>query len=197
MTVIIHPGRCDQAKECGCPDVCTRGAWYRDKEDKKWLINDSKCNDCGLCIRECPAKAVLLAETIKDKERILGQIANDTEHTPEKLFVERYGGMPIKNEIQISDKEFVSRILDDLVLIEFFNDDSLECLVKAVPYKDFVSDFKMAKVNVEEHQRLAEQYNIKKLPSLLVFRKGQEIGRISGFVDSKEKLQSRLAEIIK
>ena len=46
----------------------------------------------------------------------------------------------------------------------------------------------LAKVNTEQEQQLAAQYRIRSIPTLVVFKNGQEIDRIAGAMD-----QSRLA----
>lgn len=195
MPAIIHSGRCDQAKECSCPAVCPFGAWLR--KDEKWLIDESKCTGCGLCIKECPAEAVLLAKTAEEKEIILKQIENDTERTALTLFVERYGGVPIEQQIKISAEEVGSKVASGLAVVEVFKEESIMCLVKCAPYYKFISNIQIYKLDADEHPELADQYAITKFPSLLIFQNGKEIGRIEGFVEDIEYLRRRLAEITK
>ncbi len=42
---------------------------------------------------------------------------------------------------------------------------------------------RLAKVNTEEEQALAAQHNIRSIPTLAVFRHGQELGRMAGAMD--------------
>jgi thioredoxin 2 len=44
-------------------------------------------------------------------------------------------------------------------------------------------DMRLAKVNTEEEQALAAQHNIRSIPTLAVFRHGQELGRMAGAMD--------------
>jgi len=44
-------------------------------------------------------------------------------------------------------------------------------------------DRRLAKVNTEEEQALAARYNIRSIPTLAVFRHGQELGRMAGAMD--------------
>jgi thioredoxin 2 len=46
------------------------------------------------------------------------------------------------------------------------------------------SRFRFAKVNTEAEQRLAQQYGIRSIPTLVVFRNGAEIDRVSGAQDA-------------
>ncbi len=79
MVAIIHPGRCDQALECTCPQVCPTGAWHRDKRNKRWLIDRKKCINCGLCVKECPANAIFIAKTPEEEKKIKEFIKNDSK----------------------------------------------------------------------------------------------------------------------
>lgn len=49
----------------------------------------------------------------------------------------------------------------------------------------------IAKVDVDENQALASRYQIKSIPTLIVFRNGKEVKRLVG-VQSKEALESAL-----
>ena len=42
---------------------------------------------------------------------------------------------------------------------------------------------RLAKVNTEEEQMLAGQYNIRSIPTLAIFKQGQEIARMAGAMD--------------
>ena len=47
---------------------------------------------------------------------------------------------------------------------------------------------KVSKLNVDQNQDIAEKYNIQSIPSLVLFKKGNEIARIVGF-SPKEKYE--------
>ena len=42
---------------------------------------------------------------------------------------------------------------------------------------------RLAKLNTEQEQMLAAQYNIRSIPTLAIFKQGQEIGRTAGAMD--------------
>ncbi|MEN6413347.1 MAG: thioredoxin [Veillonellales bacterium] len=44
----------------------------------------------------------------------------------------------------------------------------------------------VAKVNVDENQKLASQYDVMSIPTLLIFKNGQEVKRIVGFRPQKD-----------
>lgn len=54
---------------------------------------------------------------------------------------------------------------------------------------------KFVKLNTDENQNIAMDYQIMAIPSLLIFKNGQEIDRIVGFVP-QEQLEADLNKII-
>lgn len=60
---------------------------------------------------------------------------------------------------------------------------------------DDMSDVKFAKLSTEEHGDKASEHNIMSIPTLVVFKEGKEVGRISGVMpkeDLKEKINGFL-----
>ena len=45
-------------------------------------------------------------------------------------------------------------------------------------------DMQLIKINTEEEQGLAAQFNIRSIPTLMVFKSGQEVARMSGALDA-------------
>lgn len=52
--------------------------------------------------------------------------------------------------------------------------------------KNFEGRAVVAKVNVDEQQELASQYNVMSIPTLIVFKGGSEVGRITGYRPQKD-----------
>ncbi len=50
--------------------------------------------------------------------------------------------------------------------------------------KTLSTEARLLKVNTEEEQALAGRYNIRSIPTLVLFRGGQEVARISGAMDA-------------
>ena len=59
----------------------------------------------------------------------------------------------------------------------------------AVEYGD---KLKIAKVNIDDHNEVAAQYNIRAIPTMLVFKGGQLVDQIVG-MQSKASLKAKLA----
>ena len=47
----------------------------------------------------------------------------------------------------------------------------------------------LAKVNTEQEQMLAAQYNIRSIPTLAIFRHGREVERMAGAMDLQNLLR--------
>jgi thioredoxin 2 len=48
---------------------------------------------------------------------------------------------------------------------------------------------RMAKLNTEQEQNIAAQFNIRSIPTLIIFKQGKEIARQSGAMDSQNLIQ--------
>ena len=61
--------------------------------------------------------------------------------------------------------------------------------------QDFEPSLRLAKLNTEEHNRVASRWNIRSIPTLLLFKGGKEIARVSGAL-SRQQLQQWVAQHI-
>lgn len=59
----------------------------------------------------------------------------------------------------------------------------------------YAGKVKMGKVNVDDYPQLAAQYRIMNIPTLLLFKGGQEVDRIVGVVP-KQELARRLDKVL-
>ena len=93
--------------------------------------------------------------------------------------------------LKISKDDFKKEVLEESqkVLIDFYADWCGPCkmlapVVEAVAKENI--DTKVVKVNVDEEQELAMEYNIMSIPTLVVIKAGKEINRKVGFADKSE-----------
>ncbi|MGE5674105.1 MAG: thioredoxin [Mycobacterium leprae] len=56
---------------------------------------------------------------------------------------------------------------------------------------EYGSALKVGKLDVDQNQEVAAKYNVMSIPTLLVFKGGQEVGRIVGAMPKKE-LKARI-----
>lgn len=201
MPVIVNFKICDNAKECGGVAVCPTGAYTYDEEKETIVIDNDKCISCGLCEKECPVGAIMVAKTKEEYEKIKEEVDNDPR-TIKDLFVDRYGAAPLSEFFMIEEKDIKEKITNEgITLIECYNDDSIQCLIKSIPIKELAANLQkdtlFFKADISEETM--KEYSIKELPSLLVFKNNKLLGHIDGYYenDSKEELLSKLNEIIK
>ena len=192
MAVLINFKICDNDKACGGVAVCPTGAIYYDEEKETLSIDNDKCISCGMCEKECPIGAIKVAKDEKEYEILKKQIEEDPRRTKD-LFVDRYGATPLSEFFMLESEEVANKINSkNIVLIEFYNDDSIQCLLKSIPIKELLKDFPDSTqfYKVEISETLTNEYQIKELPAIVAFENGRMIGKIEGYIDedNKEKL---------
>lgn len=199
MAVLINFKICDNDKACSGMSVCPNGVFEWDENNKTLLIDNEKCTSCGLCEKACMVSAIRVAKTEEEYKKIQKKFDDDPRSIND-LLVDRYGATPI-DKAMIGYEEEVELKLKHAkrpLIVELYNEDSIMCLLKSIPMKKIADTFdentRFRKVEIKT-DKLLEKYNIKELPSLLFFRKGQLVGKIEGYVD--DDAQEELFETIK
>lgn len=188
MPVIINHKICDQANACGGINVCPVGAFTYNEKTKKIEIDNNKCISCGACEKTCPIGAIGFAKTWEEYEELKKAIEEDPRCS-EDLFVDRFGGDIINEDVMI-DFDKLDKIVakSDKVLIELFNDDSIMCLLKSIPYHEILDNSPYTsyyRCNVGEGD--FSKYKVKDLPSLLLCNKGKVTKVVNGYYEEKDK----------
>lgn len=200
MAVLVNFKICDNAKECGGIAVCPTGALSWNEEKESIEIDNDKCISCGLCEKECPIGAIMVAKSNEEYQKIKQEIDEDSRTTKD-LFVDRYGAVAISDFFKIELNEIKEKAEKDcLTLIEIYNPDVAECLLKSIPIKELTKNLpKDTLFYKTESNKIMDEYNMVELPSLLVFKKGRLLGHIDGYytTDEKEKVISKLNDILK
>ena len=93
--------------------------------------------------------------------------------------------------LKISADNFKKEVLEESkkVLIDFYADWCGPCkmlapVIEAVAKENI--NTKVVKINVDEAQEIAMEYNIMSIPTLVVIKEGKEINRKVGFADKSE-----------
>jgi len=189
MAVLVNFKICDNAKECGGVAVCPTGALSFSDEKNTIVIDNQKCISCGLCEKECPIGAIHVART-EDEYKKIEKIIEDDKRTTKDLFVDRYGATPLSEFFIINCDEIKDKIINkNITLIELYNDDSIQCLLKSIPIKDLTKDMDNDTLfyKVEADDEIISEYDIKELPSLLIFKENNLLGHIDGYYTTEEK----------
>lgn len=95
--------------------------------------------------------------------------------------------------INATDANFQDEIKDGVVLVDFWAAWCGPCKMIAPVLEELATELegkaKIVKVNVDENQGTASQYQIMSIPSLLLFKDGELVEKTMGF-QPKEALQA-------
>ena len=87
-------------------------------------------------------------------------------------------------ELEFNLENFKKDVLDSEkpVLVDFYADWCGPCNMMAPIIEELASDLqgkaRVGKINVDENQDLAMEYNVMSIPTLIIFKEGKEVKRI-------------------
>lgn len=89
---------------------------------------------------------------------------------------------------KITSSQFEEAINQGVCLIDFFAEWCGPCRM-LVPVLEEVaerrkSELTVAKLDIDEAQEIASQYRVTSIPTMILFKNGQEIGRLIGLKDA-------------
>jgi len=102
-----------------------------------------------------------------------------------------------ENVHTFTETNFKEEVLDadEPVLVDFWAEWCGPCRQVAPIVEDLADEYdgraKVGKVDVDANQRIAAQYGIRSIPSLLIFRNGEAVEQLVG-VTPKKKLADKL-----
>ena len=194
MPVIINFKVCDNAEACNGIRVCPVGAFNWNAEKKTLEIDNDKCINCGKCAtseESCNVGAIRFAKDDEEFQKIKKEIEEDPR-TIKDLMVDRYGAQPINMPFYCKEDQ-LEKVTSTKrpILIEVFKEETEECLIKSIPIKEIFNDLNIPdltyrKLEVETDEFM-KRYDIKELPSILIFKSGKFIGKIDGYYSNEDK----------
>lgn len=93
--------------------------------------------------------------------------------------------------LTLTDKNITHQLKGKVILVDFWASWCAPCRMMAPILNEVASELNgngfVGKVNIEEYQSLAQKYNVRSIPTLILFKNGKEINRFVG-IKSKELL---------
>ena len=90
--------------------------------------------------------------------------------------------------ITLTDKNFQQQLKNKVVLVDFWAEWCAPCKMMAPILNEVANELTgssyVGKLNIEQYQPVAQQYNVRSIPTLILFKNGNEVKR---FVGIKQK----------
>ncbi len=202
MSVVFNYKICDLAPECGGIEACPKKAIFFNEKTQRPEVDNKKCISCGICVKSCPVGAIMLGKT-EEEIRKIKEIIRKNPMTQEELFIERYGAKTIDPSIIVNKNNFEKEVInsDKNVFVEFWNNNSVQCLLFSIPYKSLKPEqcgIVFKKMDADKNKEIAEKYGIKILPSIAIFKNGKKIGIIEGIYKTSQEreLKEKIKKLV-
>jgi len=92
------------------------------------------------------------------------------------------------NILTLTDKNFQQQTKNKVVLVDFWAEWCAPCKMMAPVLNDVANELNgnshVGKLNIEQYQSMAQQFNVRSIPTLILFKNGKEVKR---FVGIKQK----------
>lgn len=179
--VIINNKICDNSPACGGIEVCPVGALFWDKERGRIGYAGEKCIACGACVNMCPVRAIMLAKSAAEAEKIQSEIDTDPRK-PADLFVDRYGADITETQpIGIKEALAAAKSSKGIAVLELYDEPDFHCLVTSISISEIFSGYDIRYMRAQTDEAVAKSLGISEIPALVIFRDGKIIGKVEGY----------------
>jgi len=103
-----------------------------------------------------------------------------------------------ENILTLTDKNFQHQTKNKLVLVDFWASWCAPCRMMAPVLNEVASELSgsshVGKVNIEQYQSLAQKFQVRNIPTMILLKNGREIDRFVG-VKNKEFLLQQISKV--
>jgi thioredoxin len=207
MPAVIDPNVCDKNwAACFPAKMCPQDAFSFQADANLVVIDDSLCGDCpGPCVNFCDQYAIRFTPDHEEfailKQKTLGELSEEeAAEELRKLKDEQADAEEAEPEdagatINATAETFNDEVLksDIPVIVDFWAPWCGPCQQMGPVFEKLAEQYqgqiKFVKVNTDEEQQLAAQYQITSLPTTALFWQGQSLDKFAGAL-SERQLQS-------
>lgn len=103
-----------------------------------------------------------------------------------------------QNILQLTDENINREMHDKIVLVDFWAAWCAPCRMMNPILNELVDEIstncRIGKVNIEEHPTLAQRFNVRSIPTMIIFMDGKEVHRMVG-IRSKDQILKAIDKI--
>jgi thioredoxin len=207
MPAVIDPNVCDKNwAACFPAKMCPKDAFSFDSDANLVVIDDSLCGDCpGPCVNFCDQYAIRYSPDHGEfsvlKQRTLGELSEDeAAQELERLKAAEEEQAEADKASQDATINATAETFNDVVLksdlpviVDFWAPWCGPCQQMGPVFEKLAEQYqgniRFVKVNTDEEQQLAAQFQITSLPTTALFWQGQMLDTFAGAL-SERQLQS-------
>lgn len=91
--------------------------------------------------------------------------------------------------------EFENKVSSGFSIVDFFASWCSDCIRIDPIIKELSSEYKIIKINIDENENIASHFNIKRIPTLMFFKDGKEVGKRLIEPSSKVEIIKQIKEL--